>query len=63
MCLLSQMASSLLTRFGMDVGTVEIVMHVKVCKGYLQYLDGTLQKQYLDTEIGVPLQCVLRYVA
>ncbi len=59
-CPASQLASELLVKQGLEVGRVELLMHVRVCRGYTQHLDGTLQKMYSQEEVAFPLQCVLR---
>lgn len=35
---------------------MDVLLHVKVCKGYLQLADGSIQKQFYEDELYFPLQ-------
>ncbi|GLI61583.1 hypothetical protein VaNZ11_003999 [Volvox africanus] len=56
----AHLASTYLTRCGMDVGKVDLVVGVKVCLGYIRHGDGTIEKTYSKHEVQVPLQAVIR---
>ncbi len=53
---LCQVCAALLTKHGIDVGKVDLMVGVKVCRGYVRHLDGTVQKQYMEDEVSFPLQ-------
>ncbi|GLC57430.1 hypothetical protein PLESTB_001223500 [Pleodorina starrii] len=54
------LANTFLTRCGIDVGKVDLVVGVKVCLGYIRHSDGTIEKTYSKDEVQVPLQAVIR---
>ncbi|KAG2430247.1 hypothetical protein HXX76_010345 [Chlamydomonas incerta] len=54
------LTSTFLTKFGIDVGRVDLVVGVKVCLGYVRHSDGTIEKTYAKEEQQVPLQAVIR---
>jgi len=51
-----QLVNTTLTRSGIEVGNCDILVHVKICKGYIQHPDGTIQRQLAAEETSVPLQ-------
>ena len=50
------MSSALLTHHGLDVGQVRLVLHVRLCKGFIRHLNGVLEKEYAEREVTYPLQ-------
>lgn len=52
----TQVVSMCLTRWGIDVGRCDLLVHTKTCKGYVRHADGTVQRQLADQEVMVPLQ-------
>ncbi|GFH21891.1 5'-3' exoribonuclease 1, partial [Haematococcus lacustris] len=52
--------NSLLTKHGLEVGACDVICHVKVCKGFVKNLDGTINKLYSTDEVKFPVQCVVR---
>jgi hypothetical protein len=50
------MSAALLTHHGLVVGQVRLVLHVRLCRGYVRHLDGGLQKEYAASEATYPLQ-------
>ncbi|KAJ9516877.1 hypothetical protein QJQ45_027272, partial [Haematococcus lacustris] len=55
-----QIVSSLLIKHGLEVGACDVICHVKVCKGFVKNLDGTINKLYSTDEVKFPVQCVVR---
>lgn len=53
---LKQVTNALLTKHGIDAGKCDLLVHVRVCKGYVRHLDGSIQKQYSEDEVTFPLQ-------
>jgi hypothetical protein len=51
-----QIASALLVKHGLDVGKCDLVCGVKVCKGFVRHMDGSIQKIYSEDEVKFPLQ-------
>lgn len=41
---------------GIEVGDVDLVLHVRPCEGLVRQLDGTVEKRFAKKEIMVPLQ-------
>ena len=48
-----------LTKKGVDVGSVNVMIHVRVCEGLVRHPDGSLQKRFGKTDVVVPAQLVL----
>jgi hypothetical protein len=41
---------------GIDVGDVDLVLHVRPCEGLVRQLDGTVEKRFAKKEVMIPLQ-------
>lgn len=41
---------------GIDVGDVDLVLHVRPCEGLVRQIDGTVEKRFAKKELLVPLQ-------
>ena len=41
---------------GIEVGDVDLVLHVRPCEGLVRQLDGTVEKRFAKKELMVPLQ-------
>jgi hypothetical protein len=52
----TQLVNSTLTRFGIDVGRCDLIVHVKICKGFVRHADGSVQRQLAAEEANFPLQ-------
>ncbi|MEW5297011.1 MAG: hypothetical protein WDW36_000248 [Sanguina aurantia] len=61
-CEASILANSYVTRFGVDVGKVDIVVAVRAVTGFVRHLDGGVQKQYAPEEVLCPLQVARLHV-
>lgn len=55
-CEAAILGNSFVTKYGVDVGKVDIVVNVRVVTGFVRHLDGSIQKQYAPDEVQCPLQ-------
>jgi len=56
----AHLVNTTLTRCGVDVGRCDLIVHVRICKGYIRHPDGTIQRQLAAEEANYPLQGVVR---
>jgi 5'-3' exoribonuclease 1 len=49
-------AGEFLTKSGIDVGRVDVLLHVRCCEGLVRYPNGALLKKWSDEETLHPLQ-------
>lgn len=49
-----------LTKQGLDLGQVTLLLHVRPCEGLVRRLDGTVEKRFGKAEATFPLQATLR---
>jgi len=47
---------------GIDVGDVDLVLHVRPCEGLVRQIDGTVEKRFAKKELLVPLQVGCEHV-
>ena len=52
----TQLTNKFISTMGVDVGHVDVLVSVRLCLGYVRHVDGSVQKQYSDTESQYPLQ-------
>lgn len=51
-----QVSADLLIQHGIEVGHVDLLVGVRMCKGFVRHLDGTVQKQFSEDSVAFPLQ-------
>lgn len=52
--------NDVLIRTGVELGKVDILLGVKVCRGYVRHVDSTITKTYADEEQVFALQSIIR---
>lgn len=57
---IANMGKEYITKHGLDVGCINIVLHVRPCEGLVRQLDGSVEKRFSKTECAYPLQMTLR---
>ncbi len=52
--------NDVLIRTGVELGKVDILLGVKVCRGFVRHVDSTITKMYADEEQVFALQSIIR---
>lgn len=57
--LAGQTKNMFLTKTGIDIGALPVVLDVRVCTGYRREVDGSVRKEYAKELAPYPLQVCL----
>jgi 5'-3' exoribonuclease 1 len=49
-----------LSKQGLELGQIQLLLHVRPCEGLVRQIDGTIEKRFGKTEAVYPLQVTLR---
>ena len=56
----TQMKNDYVTKQGLELGQLKLLLHVRPCEGLVRQIDGTVEKRFGKTEVSYPLQMTLR---
>lgn len=51
-----QTKNMFLTKTGIDIGALPVILDVRVCTGYKREMDGSIRKEYAKELVPYPLQ-------
>jgi len=52
----AKLGRELLVKHGLDVGPVDIALHVRPCEGLVRQLDGSVEKRFSKKALLYPIQ-------
>ena len=56
----AQLTNEYLSKHGVELGALQLLLHVRPCEGLVRQIDGTVEKRFGKTEAVYPLQVTLR---